>query len=78
MHAIVSNLERRELIARKSSNSHGRILPLELTQKGQKIVSQAHEIIKAVENRMLSTIKDEHKLQLESLLLECFNNLKND
>ncbi len=77
MHAIVSNLENRGLIKRKSSNSHGRILLLELTRKGQKIVSSAHEIIRVVETRMLSTIKDEHKVQLESLLLECFNNLNN-
>ena len=75
MHGIVSNLENRGLIKRKSSNSHGRILPLELTKEGQKIVSSAHEIIRVVETRMLSTINDEHKVQLESLLLECFNNL---
>jgi DNA-binding MarR family transcriptional regulator len=77
MHGIVSNLERRALIKRKSSNSHGRILLLELTKKGRNIVSSAHEIIGVVETRMLSTIKDEHKVQLESLLLECFNNLNN-
>ncbi len=67
----------RGLIKRKSSNSHGRILLLELTKKGQKIVSSAHEIIRVVETRMLSTMNDEHKVQLESLLLECFNNLNN-
>jgi DNA-binding MarR family transcriptional regulator len=77
MHGIVSNLESRGLIKRKSSNSHGSILLPELTKKEQKIVSSAHGIIKVVETRMLSTIKDKHKVQLESLLLECFNNLNN-
>ena len=77
MHGIISNLEKRALIKRKSSNSHGRILLLELTKKGQKIISSAHEIIKVVETCMLSTIKDEHKILLDNLLLECFNNLNN-
>ena len=72
---IVSNLENRGLIKRKKSSAHGRILLLELTKKGEKILSSAHSMIKTVETRMVSTIKDEHKVQLENLLLECFNNL---
>lgn len=74
MHGIVSNLEKRGLIQRKSDASHGRILCTELTDQGHKIVVQAHDMIRAVESRMLSALSGEHKLLFEKLLLECFNN----
>ncbi len=76
MHGIVSNLEKRELVERKSDTSHGRILCTELTSQGQEVVNQAHDMIRAVESRMLATVSGEHKLLLEKLLLECFNNLQ--
>jgi DNA-binding MarR family transcriptional regulator len=78
MHAIVSNLENRDLVKRESATSHGRILCIELTIEGHKIVVQAHELIIVVEARMLSTINKENKVLLEQLLLECFINLKDD
>jgi DNA-binding MarR family transcriptional regulator len=76
MHGIVSNLEKRGLIQRKSDAFHGRILCTELTDQGRKVVTQAHNMIRAVESRMLATVSDEHKTLLEKLLLECFNNLQ--
>jgi len=76
MHGIVSNLEKRELIQRKSNPDHGRILCAELTKKGMKIVHQAHKIISKVEANMTSTITEDNKALLEKLLLECFNNLQ--
>lgn len=76
MHGIVSNLEKRGLVQRKSDASHGRILCTELTQQGYEVVAQAHDMIRAVETRMLSSVSQEHKVLLEKLLLECFNNLQ--
>lgn len=76
MHGIVSNLEKRGLIQRKSDASHGRILCAELTSQGQEIVKQAHDTIRDVEARMLATVSGEHQALLERLLLECFNNLQ--
>ncbi len=76
MHGIVSNLEKRGLIQRKSDVSHGRILCTELTNQGHKVVTQAHDMIRDVEARMLATVSGEHKALLEKLLLECFNNLQ--
>lgn len=76
MHGIVSNLEKRGLVQRKSDASHGRILCTELTDQGHKVVTQAHDMISDVETRMLSTVSSEHKVLLEKLLLECFNNLQ--
>ena len=76
MHGIVSNLEKRGLIQRKNDVSHGRILCTELTDQGHKVVTQAHDMIRDVEARMLTTVSGEHKVLLEKLLLECFNNLQ--
>ncbi len=78
MHGIVSNLEIRKLLKRKNNPDHGRILCTELTKQGQNIVAQAHKVIQAVEARMFKTISTENMILLEQLLLECFNNLKND
>lgn len=75
MHAIVSNLEKRGLVKRKSDISHGRILCTELTDNGYKSVAQAHEIILSVESRMLATVSKEHRILFENILTECFNNL---
>ncbi|MFO1257533.1 MAG: MarR family transcriptional regulator [Gammaproteobacteria bacterium] len=76
MHGIVSNLEKRGLIRRKNDDSHGRILCTKLTSQGQKVVKEAHDMIRTVESRMLATVSQEHRALLEKLLLECFNNLK--
>jgi DNA-binding MarR family transcriptional regulator len=71
-----TNLEKYGLIQRKNDVSHGRILCTELTSQGQDVVKKAHQMIRAVESRMLVTVSEEHKLLLEKLLLECFNNLQ--
>jgi DNA-binding MarR family transcriptional regulator len=76
MHGIVANLEKRGLIQRKSDASHGRILCTELTDQGHKVMTQAHDMIRDVEARMLATVNPEHQALLERLLLECFNNLQ--
>ena len=75
MHGIVSNLEKRELVQRKSDASHGRILCTELTEQGLAIVLHAHHAIQAVEASMLSTINQKDRLLFEKVLLECFENL---
>lgn len=75
MHGIVSNLEKRGLVKRKSDPHHGRILCTELTNQGSKVIKQAHELIQKVESRMTTTMSEYHKVLLEKLLLECFNQL---
>jgi DNA-binding MarR family transcriptional regulator len=75
MHGIVSNLEKRNLVQRKSDPQHGRILTTQLTEQGTEAVQQAHKIISKIEARMTSSITERNKLLLEELLIECFNNL---
>lgn len=75
MHGIVSNLEKRNLLERKSDPKHGRVLSAALTKQGLKITQEAHQIIRNVEAHMTSTISDAQRVILENLLAECFNNL---
>lgn len=75
MHGIISNLEKQALLTRKNDPHHGRILRAELTEKGHKVVHQAHLIIQNVEKKMTSTLNEESQKKLETLLIECFNNL---
>jgi DNA-binding MarR family transcriptional regulator len=75
MHSIVSNLEKRNLVKRKSDPQHGRILCTELTKHGLKVVQQAHKIIYTIEASMTATMTENNKALLEKLLIECFNNL---
>lgn len=76
MHGIVSNLEKRGLVQRKSDIYHGRILCTELTDQGCKVVQKAHKILTKVEATMTSTMSKENRSLLEKLLVECFNNLQ--
>lgn len=57
MHGIVANLEKRCLIQRKNDVSHGRTLCTELTNRGHKVVTQAHDMIRDVKARMLGTVQ---------------------
>ena len=78
MHAIVSNLEKRNLLKRTSDLQHGRILRTELTTQGFEVVQEAHKIIKKVEDAMTCTMIDKDKILLEKLLAKCFDNLNVD
>jgi DNA-binding MarR family transcriptional regulator len=74
MHSIVSSLEKRGLVERKTDASHGRILCTELTERGGSVVVLAHDVIRDCKAGMLTNISEEHRILLEKLLLECFNN----
>ena len=75
MHGIVSNLEKRNLVQRKSDPHHGRIRCTELTRHGSKLVRQAHEAIRQVEAQMTATLSEANQALFKELLLECFDNL---
>lgn len=75
MHGIVCNLEKNNLITRKTDPNHGRILCAELTKQGLKSIKQAQIIINKTENNMTHGMSKKNKLLLEKLLIECINNL---
>lgn len=76
MHGIVSNLEKNNLVKRKSDPQHGRIRCTELTKQGRKIIQQAHQLINGVERSMTISMSKNNKLLLEKLLVECVSNLQ--
>jgi DNA-binding MarR family transcriptional regulator len=78
MHGIVSKLEARGLMCRKSHPDHGRILCAELTEKGVNVVQEAHHIVRTVEEIMISTLSDDHKVFFEDLLDICLVNLTDE
>lgn len=75
MHGIITVLERNGLLKRKNDKNHGRIICMELTSSGQKVLKKAHQLVKEVEARMTNTIASKNKQLLENLLMECVENL---
>lgn len=68
MNAIVVNLEAAGLVARRPHPEHGRVLQAYLTETGEELVSRAHEVVEAIERRMLEGLgRDEQRWLLEAL-----------
>ncbi len=54
MNGIVTNLETTGLVVRRSHPKHGRVLQAYLTEEGVGLVVQAHRVVEAIEERILS------------------------
>jgi DNA-binding MarR family transcriptional regulator len=76
MNAIVVNLEAVGLVLRTSHPEHGRVLQAYLTAAGEELVSRAHEIVEAIEKRMLAALDPEERLQLLNALRSCTDSLQ--
>lgn len=75
MQGIVANLERLELLQRTADPEHGRIRRGELTERGRKVLARAHELVAAVEARMLSGLSEKEAAVLATLLEGCAESL---
>lgn len=75
MQGIIINLEKRHLVQRQKSTSHGKILSINLTKEGHRLVQQAHSMIHDIEKAMFFGFSKDQKKLLEDLLLRCFYNL---
>ncbi|MDX6381334.1 MAG: hypothetical protein QOI57_2358 [Rubrobacteraceae bacterium] len=76
MNAIVVNLEAAGLLLRRSHPEHGRVLQAYLTAAGEELVSRAHEMVEAIETRMLAGLNPEDRLQLLNALRSCVDSLE--
>ena len=76
MNAIVVNLEPAGLLLRRSHPEHGRVLQAYLAAAGEELVSQAHEMVEAIETRMLVGLNPEDRLQLLNALRSCVDSLE--
>ena len=68
MNSILVNLEAAGLVVRRPHPEHGRVLQAYLAAEGEELVSRAHEIVEAVEQRMLAGLYPEERLWLPNLL----------
>jgi len=78
MNEIVLKLENSELIRRQPHPEHGRILTTTITRAGKKLLTQAHERVEAVEERMLSGLDGRERQDLLEVLQRCSSKLERD
>ena len=71
MQAIVAGLERRGLLARAGIPGHGRVLAVELSEEGCRLVDRAHSSVRAIEERMSAGLSGRERRQLFDLLRRC-------
>jgi DNA-binding MarR family transcriptional regulator len=75
MNGIVANLEAAGVVERRPHPEHGRVLQVYLTERGEEIVSRAHALVKAVEERMLAELGENERLKLAEALRGCADSL---
>ncbi|MET0405141.1 MAG: MarR family transcriptional regulator [Cystobacter sp.] len=71
MQGILANLERDGLLVRQADPEHGRILRSGLTLEGQSVLVEAHRVVAAVENVMISSVGKEEAERIAGLLSQC-------
>lgn len=76
MNAIVINLEDAGLVLRRPHPERGRVLQGYLTAAGEDLLSRAHEIVDAIEKRMLAGLNPDDRLRLLEALRSCTDSLE--
>lgn len=71
MSGIIAGLDSAGLIQRRSHPVHGRIVQARLTQSGAELLTQAHERVTEVEDRMLSSLSESERREFLSALRRC-------
>lgn len=71
MHKMVTELERRGLLAFQPRPGHGRALDARLTERGQELVAGADARARAIEDRMTEGLDERQRRQLIDLLRHC-------
>jgi DNA-binding MarR family transcriptional regulator len=75
MHAVLADLENRELLVRHPHPEHRRVLRAELTRSGRRLLQTAALAVDAVEDRMLRDLSDTSRSRLASGLATCIDAL---
>ena len=70
MNLIIHKLEKRKIIEKTASLSHGRIQNIALTGRGRKLLDEADKIVMDVENKLTRKLSDGEKKTLNELLLK--------
>jgi DNA-binding MarR family transcriptional regulator len=75
MNQFLMNLEGSGMVERRPHPEHGRVLSTYLTEKGEELVSLAHRVVEAIEERMLSGLNREERTWLLEVLRGCAESL---
>jgi DNA-binding MarR family transcriptional regulator len=75
MHAVLQELERRQLVVRRTHPQHQRVLQAALTEAGRRTLKFAAKAINAVEEQMLRNLSVPSRTKLASSLASCIESL---
>jgi DNA-binding MarR family transcriptional regulator len=75
MHAVLQELERRQLVVRRTHPQHQRVLQAALTEAGRRTLRSAAKAINAVEEQMLRNLSIPSRTKLASSLASCIESL---
>jgi len=75
MHAVLQELERRQLVVRRTHPQHQRVLQAALTEAGRRTLRSAAKAINAVEEQMLCNLSAPSRSKLASSLASCIESL---
>jgi DNA-binding MarR family transcriptional regulator len=75
MGEVLAGLEAKGCVIRRAHDSHGRILPAELTQAGIEARRLCHEVLARAEAQMLSGLSADERRTLGGLLERCLEGL---
>jgi DNA-binding MarR family transcriptional regulator len=75
MHAVLQELERRQLVVRSPHPQHRRVLQAALTEAGRRTLTSAVSAVDAVEEQMLSTLSNPARSKLAGALSSCIDSL---
>jgi DNA-binding MarR family transcriptional regulator len=75
MHAVLQELESRQLLVRRTHPQHRRVLQTELTEGGRETLRAAADAVDAVEERMLGKLSGLGRSRLAGALSSCVDAL---
>lgn len=75
MHEMVSSLEKRGLLERPSSESHGSMRHTHLTRSGRELLDQCNVAVDEMEDVMLAGVSPRQRAEIISILRQSARNL---
>lgn len=75
MHGLLTNLEKAALLARDADPAHGRILRTRLTDRGRRVLADAHRAVTVIEDRMVTSLGAATSSRMTAALTQCAEDL---
>lgn len=75
MHGLLTNLEKAALLARDADPAHGRVLRARLTDRGRKVLAEAHRAVAVIEDRMVASLGATASARMTATLTKCAEDL---